>query len=145
MKINQFFCTTSLLIPFFSFSAFSQNEKSVFERMTSSRFIEIRIQNCVESYCREEVNILYKQDDVVKVHSICLSTYLKEKQTDTIFTLNVAQLKTLERFDQYFTNQQFPENTSAGAITTFGFIVNNQVRTLRNKSGYSFIEELLVK
>ena len=142
MKINQLFFS-SLLLSFFSFSAFSQNEKSIFERMASSRFIEIRIQNCVESYCREEVNILYKQDDVVKVHSICLSTYLKEKQTDTIFTLNAAQLKTLNRFDQYFTNQQFPENATAGAITTFGFIINNQVSTLRNKSGYSFIEELL--
>lgn len=145
MNVNKTIPFVLLLMFSLSGVVAQQDANSVFEKLNSSRFIEIRIQNCIESYCKEEVNILYKQDDIVKIHSICLSTFAKEKQTDTVFILNSAQQKKLNEFDRFFITGQFPVKAAEETVTTFGFIINNQVRTLRNKSGYSFIEELLSK
>ncbi len=139
----KFFLFSSISFLLFVFSE-SVAQGSLVEKIKWPPFVEIRIRHCVESYCREEVNILYIKDETFKIHSIRLTTYSKEKQIDTVFTLSNEQVNKLMDFDKYFSTETFPtEVIMAGSITTMGFIVNDQVRTLRNKSSYSFIETLI--
>ena len=61
-------------------------DKTLIEKLNRSDFLVIKVSHGAERYDRKEINVIYYQDSIVKIHSILKSNYSADKQIDTVFT-----------------------------------------------------------
>ena len=121
-------------------------DKKLTDTITASDFLNITIRHFVERYKRTEVNIIYHQDNKMKIHSILKSNAATE--IDTTFILSGAQLMLIDKFGEDFKNNTIVprEITFAGTRTFYYITLNGKTVTLDNKKGgYSLILDLLGK
>lgn len=97
-----------------------------------------------ERYERKEINVIYYEGNILKIHSILKSNYEKDKKVDTVFSLNANQIRIVDEFEHYFNKNEFPkEIILAGTISIFKITLNGETKTLENKNNYSLISHLL--
>ena len=122
-------------------------DKTLIEKLNRSDFLVIKVSHGAERYDRKEINVIYYQDSIVKIHSILKSNYSADKQIDTVFTLNQLQLTKLNKFGNDFNNKNIVGDQIwlAGTRTFYTIILNGETMTFDNKEGYSLILDLLEK
>lgn len=122
-------------------------DKTLIEQLNRSDFLVIKVSHGAERYDRKEINVIYYQDSIVKIHSILKSNNSADKQIDTVFTLNQLQLTKLNKFGNDFNNKNIVGDQIwlAGTRTFYSIILNGETMTFDNKAGYSLILDLLEK
>lgn len=150
-KIRKGYMTKSLfiiLLTMFCSNIYGQRASYKDRRATSNigayDFLVISMEYFSERYERKEVNIIYHENNILKIHSILKSNYEKDKKVDTVFSLNAKQIRIVDEFENYFNKNEFPkEIILAGTISIFKITLNGETKTLENKNNYSLISHLL--
>jgi hypothetical protein len=140
------FCAT--VLSFHCFAQSKSTDKKLTDTIATFDFLNITIRHFVERYERTEVNIIYHQDNKMKIHSILKSNVATELQIDTTFILSDAQLMLIDKFGEDFKNNKIEprEITFAGTRTFYYITLDGKTVTLDNKrGGYSLILDLLDK
>lgn len=81
---------TLALLMICSLTTIAQTEsidKPLIEQLNWNDFLVIKVSHNVERYDRKEINIVYNQDSIFKIHSI-LKESPKDNLIDTVFILN---------------------------------------------------------
>jgi hypothetical protein len=141
---------TLTLLTFSSLTTSAQTrsiDKTLVEQLQWNDFLIIKISHDAERYEREEINVIYHQDSIVKIHSILKSNNSADKQIDSVFTLSGLQLAKLDKFVKDFNNKNIigEEIWLAGSRTFYTIIFNGETMTFDNKSGYSLILDFLTR
>jgi hypothetical protein len=140
--------TGILLLAFSPIVVFSQtkNQDTFLEKINYLDFLEIKISYNAERYKRNEINVIYLQNNSVNIHSILRSSSPSEKQIDTVFTLNSQQITKLEKFEGYFSKNTFPSNVIfAGTKTNITIALNGVISSKENKNNYSLLLDFLME
>jgi hypothetical protein len=144
-----------IIIPFLfilllQLPVFAQQKKktvSLLQKNNWLDFVIIKIDRYAETMKRYEVDVVYQnlKYKIFKIHAVVNSNNETEKKIDTVFTLNTAQLSTLEDFYNHFQKNDFllPKMIYAGSGETFSCTLDGETVMIENKSEYSLIEELL--
>jgi hypothetical protein len=122
-------------------------DKSLIEQLKWNDFLVIKVSHGAERYDRKEINVVYHQDSIVKIHSILKSNYSADKQIDTVFTLSGLQLTKLDKFGKDFNDKNIVGDQIwfAGTRTFYTIVLNGETLTFDDKSSYSLILDLLGK
>ena len=143
MKIS----ITLLLITIISQLTFGQIksfDKKLTDKINLNDSLIISVEHNSEMYKRWEINVVYKQGSILKMHSILKSNYSEDKQIDTVFILNEKQIKLLNNFEVNFKKNEIPTGLIiAGTFTTYRISINGNYTSLQNKSDYSLTTDLL--
>jgi hypothetical protein len=120
-------------------------DMTLVEQLQWNDFLVIKISHGAERYDKKEINVIYHQDSIVKIHSILKSNNSADKQIDTVFTLSGLQLAKLDKFGKDFNNKNIvgEQIWLAGTRTFYTIILNDETMTFDNKSGYSLILDFL--
>lgn len=138
---------TVIFLLFFSFSYSSElgeENKKLTDRIEWLGFLSIQIEHGVEYYSRNEINIIYHENNRLKIHSILKSSNENELQIDTVFDLSGRQIIAINDFGRMFESNAFPKHLIlAGTNTKMKVSLSDEDRTLSNKSDFSLILNLL--
>jgi hypothetical protein len=139
------FTFLTLVLGFNCIGQSKKYDKQLTDKITSFDFLTISINHYVERYERSEINIIYHQDSVMKIHSILKSSSDSEIAIDTTFILSGPQLMIIDKFGRDFQNDNInpTDVVFAGTKTYYYVTLNNKTSSLDNKSGYSLIQHLL--
>lgn len=136
-----------LILLHIAVSSFGQDtlrKKDLTDKIAWDNFLVIRIDNAAERYTKKEVHVIYHHENVLKIHSISKSNYLKDIQVDTVFTLNAKQLKVI---DDFYVRLNSPKPPTAiiiaGTTVTYSITLNGETSTFINKYEFSLIDEIL--
>lgn len=141
---------TLILQTFCSLTTIAQTksiDKTLIEQLNWNDFLIIKISHGAERYDRREINVVFHQDSIVKIHSILKSNYSADNPIDTVFALSGLQLTKLDKFGKDFNNKNIvgEQIWFAGTRTFYTIILNGETMTFDNKNGYSLILDLLDK
>lgn len=142
--INSLAIFLSLFATFVITAQERSGDRPLTDRIGWLDFVTVKISHNSERYERQEINVIYHQDSIMKIHSILKSNYKVDNQIDTTFTLNAQQLYKLDKFEIAFKNDSIPTGiVFAGTRTILTINISGQTMTLENRSDYSLIRELL--
>lgn len=122
-----------ILMPsFLSITSLAQNianDSELCEQIQGLDYLTISINHRVESYSRNEINIIYHQDSIMKIHSILNSNSENDRHLDTSFVLSGRQLMLIDKFGRDFNRNRIKPTgiVYAGTSTYFYLTLKNKI------------------
>jgi hypothetical protein len=116
---------------------------SFYDKLSYYNFALIKLTHSTERLTTTEVNILYRKERHLRLHSVYKSPSL---EMDTTFNLSVKQLTYIEKFKVDMMNNSIANTDSivyAGTSTDFFYELEDEIIQTRTKYDYSFIMDIL--